>query len=71
LLVEPLGSETIVDLALGPDTLKARVPPTEHFDEQQNVWLTFDLTKLHILDIVTEMRLYSTNSTQLQIISPN
>ena len=58
-VVEPIGSETIVDINLGDHIIKATVPPTQHFEEGQQVWAMLDPTKLHVLDAATEARLYS------------
>jgi multiple sugar transport system ATP-binding protein len=38
-VVEPLGAETIVDLKLGSDLIKATVPPTQKVGERQEVRL--------------------------------
>lgn len=59
-VVEPLGAETIVDLQLGPHMLKAIVPPTQYLIEQQEVWISFNMAKVHILDARTGSRLYTT-----------
>lgn len=59
-VVEPLGAETIVDLKLDPHMLKAIVPPTQRLNERQDVWLTFDLAKIHVIDKTTGVRLYTT-----------
>jgi multiple sugar transport system ATP-binding protein len=64
-VVEPLGSETIVDLMLGQDLIKATIPPTQTVAEGQPVWLTFDPAKLHLFDLTTEVRLYSSSQTDL------
>ncbi len=58
-VVEPLGSETIVDIELGPSIIKAIVPPTQYLNEKQDVWLEFDMNKVHIMDVNTGQRLYT------------
>jgi multiple sugar transport system ATP-binding protein len=69
-VVEPLGSETIVDLKLGLDLIKATVPPTQKVDERQDLFIAFDLTKLHVLDLDTGTRLYSSSQAdEFQITS--
>jgi ABC-type sugar transport system ATPase subunit len=70
-VVEPLGAETIVDIKLGTVICKATVPPTQKLAEQQAVWISFDPAKLHVLDIVTEMRLYSSSQTDLLPVRSN
>ena len=58
-VVEPLGSETIVDIELGPSIIKAVVPPTQYLDEKQDVWLMFNMDKVHIMDVNTGARVYT------------
>lgn len=70
-VVEPLGSETIVDLMLGQDLIKATIPPTQTVAEGQPVWLTFDPAKLHLFDQTTETRLYSSSQTELLQVQSN
>lgn len=73
LVVEPLGSETIVDLQLGTHLIKATEPPTRRLQEEQPVWVTFDTTKLHLFDVASERRLYSSSveGPALKIVDPN
>jgi multiple sugar transport system ATP-binding protein len=59
-VVEPLGSEIIVDLTIGPDLIKAVVPPSQRLGEGQNVWAKFDMQKVHIFDPDSGARLFST-----------
>ncbi len=63
-VLEPLGQETIVDLRLGREIIKARVPPTRRLHEHQTVWITFDPAKLHLFDAVTDTRLYTSTREQ-------
>ncbi len=63
-VLEPLGQETIVDLKLGSEIVKASVPPTQVLRERQSVWMAFDAGKLHLFDAATESRLYSSNRQQ-------
>ncbi len=60
-VVEPLGQETILDLDFGDDIIKATIPPTQFVSENQDVFLTFDVSKLHLFDIVTRKRFYSSD----------
>jgi len=69
-VVEPLGAETIVDLRLGPHMLKAIVPPTQILNEQQEVWISFNMAKLHILDAHTGIRLYTTGEEGALVCTP-
>ena len=63
-VIEPLGAETIVDLRLGPDLIKAVVPPTQRLEERRHVWLTFDPARLHIFDAASGGRLYTTGQAE-------
>jgi multiple sugar transport system ATP-binding protein len=58
-VVEPLGSETIVDIELGPTIIKAVIPPTQYLSEKQDVWLMFNMDKVHIMDVDTGARVYT------------
>jgi multiple sugar transport system ATP-binding protein len=46
-VIEPLGGETIVDLLVGPDIIKAIVPPAQLLSEGQAVWIKFDSDQIH------------------------
>jgi multiple sugar transport system ATP-binding protein len=59
-VVEPLGSEIIVDLTIGPHLIKAVVPPTQRLGEGQSVWAKFDMQKVHVFDPDSGVRLFST-----------
>lgn len=52
--LEPLGHETIFDLKLGEQILKACTHPTETIRFGQKVWMTFDMEKIHVIDKKTE-----------------
>jgi len=68
---EPLGAETIVDVQLGRDIIKVITPPTQHFDEKQDIWVAFDMAKVHVMDAQTGVRIYTTGAPeQLQCILP-
>jgi multiple sugar transport system ATP-binding protein len=49
-VVEPLGGETILEIQLGSDLIKAIVPPIQRFVENQPVWISFNTEKIHLLD---------------------
>ena len=49
-VVEPLGSETLVVLAVSDDRLVARFPPRSGIETGDNVDLTLDPTHLHLFD---------------------
>jgi multiple sugar transport system ATP-binding protein len=69
-VIEPLGAETIVDLQLGPDLIKAEVQPTQRLEERRHVWLTLEASRLHIFDAVTGARLYTTGQAEnLEVLS--
>jgi multiple sugar transport system ATP-binding protein len=59
-VLEPLGGETIVDLLIGPDIIKAVVPPAQHLDEGQAVWIRFDPDRIHFFDAASGVRHYTT-----------
>jgi len=49
-VVEPLGSETILDLKIGEYLIKARIPGTISTSVGGKVWLLFDMDKIHVFD---------------------
>jgi multiple sugar transport system ATP-binding protein len=63
-VVEPLGGETVVDLTIGPDIIKAVVPPAHHFAEGQMVWIRFDPDRIHFFDAESGARLYTTGQAE-------
>lgn len=62
-VIEPLGGETVVDLHLGPHTIKAVTPAEQQWTEGQPVWLRFDPERIHLFDAVTGMRRYTTGQS--------
>jgi ABC-type sugar transport system ATPase subunit len=60
-VVEPLGAETIVDVIVGQDIVKAIIPPAQHLIEGQEIWATFDKTRVHLFDPKTERRIYTSS----------
>jgi multiple sugar transport system ATP-binding protein len=63
-VVEPLGSETIVDVILGPDIIKAIIPPAQHLSEGQEIWAGFDKARVHLFDPKTERRFYTSSAEE-------
>jgi ABC-type sugar transport system ATPase subunit len=59
-VIENLGMETVVDIFLGTDLIKAVVPPTQRLDEGEPAWLQFDLTRIHFFDPDSGNRLHTT-----------
>ena len=53
-VVEPLGSETIVNVKIDDKMVKVKVPRELHMEPGSNVWLRFDINKIHIFDAKTE-----------------
>ncbi|GBC75149.1 Trehalose import ATP-binding protein SugC [archaeon HR06] len=49
-VTEPLGAETIVDVKVGDNIVRVRVPYTVYHQIGEKVWLTFDRQKIHIFD---------------------
>jgi len=59
-VLEPLGMETVVDLHLGQDLIKAIVPPTQRLTEGEPVWLQFEPTRIHFFDMESGSRIFTT-----------
>jgi multiple sugar transport system ATP-binding protein len=55
--VEPLGDETLIDLRLGDDQIRARLGPTSTFRPGDIVSITLDPNKLHVFDSQSEQAL--------------
>jgi multiple sugar transport system ATP-binding protein len=55
--IEPLGSETILDLKVGDDIVKAVVPPTFTSRIGDNVWVAIDMNRIHLFDKQSELTL--------------
>ncbi len=53
-VVEPLGSEVLLDIMVGPNPLVARVPPSSTAKVQEKVQLFVDQGKIHLFDPSTE-----------------
>jgi ABC-type sugar transport system ATPase subunit len=53
-VIEPTKPEMIVDLKLGEKILKALVPSTESYSLDEEVWLSFDRDKIHVIDKKTQ-----------------
>ncbi|MEM2902254.1 MAG: ABC transporter ATP-binding protein [Candidatus Bathyarchaeia archaeon] len=53
-VIEPTKPEMIVDLKLGEKILKALAPSTESYSLDEEVWLSFDRDKIHIIDKKTQ-----------------
>jgi multiple sugar transport system ATP-binding protein len=68
-VVEPLGAETIVDVIVGNDIIKAIVPPGQHVEEGQRVWIAFDENRVHLFDPSTEARFYTSSETEPMLVS--
>lgn len=60
-VIEPLGAEIIVDLRLGADVVRAIAPPTRRFRDGQAVWVRFDGARIHLFDLTSGQRIYSSN----------
>jgi multiple sugar transport system ATP-binding protein len=52
--VEPLGTETIVDLTVGGQIVKSVCPPTFKASLGEKVWAKIDIAKIHVYDRKTE-----------------
>jgi multiple sugar transport system ATP-binding protein len=63
-VVEPLGSETIVDVIVGDEIIKAITPPAQHLSEGQEIWVRFDRARVHLFDPKTERRFYTSSEEE-------
>ncbi len=54
---EPLGSETILDLKVGDDIVKAVVPPTFTSRTGETVYVAIDMDRIHVFDKQSELTL--------------
>jgi multiple sugar transport system ATP-binding protein len=63
-VVEPLGSETIVDVIVGQDIIKAIIPPMQHLAEGQEIWARFDETRVHLFEPRSERRFYTSSAEE-------
>ena len=55
--VEPTGDITFVHAKIGQDMMVLSIPPDEHVDADQDIWLDFDQQNMHIFDGQTEQAL--------------
>lgn len=53
-IIEPLGSETMVDIKVGDEIIKARVPCDFVVGLSDTVWMSINTEKMHIFDKKTE-----------------
>ena len=59
-VTEPLGNETIVDLILGEDVIKAIAAPDFTANVNQKVWIRVDHTRMHLFNYKTQDCIYNT-----------
>ena len=57
-VVEPQGANLVIDLKIGDQIIKAITPLTLDAKLGQQVWVGFDLKKIHIFDGKTEKTIY-------------
>jgi multiple sugar transport system ATP-binding protein len=62
-VTEPLGGETVVDLHLGGQVVKALTPPMSSPRPGSNVRVTFDPARLHVFDAASGSALLSAGGT--------
>ncbi len=53
-IIELIGDQIIVDLAVGKETVRAMAPRTAKYDYGEKLWLKFDINRIHIFDKKTE-----------------
>ena len=51
---EPMGVDTILDIKIGDNLIKAKVPLTAEYNPSQKVWFSFLKDKMHVIDKKTE-----------------
>ncbi len=51
---EPMGSETLLYLSTSATSFVARVPPTDRYEPEQMISVSFDTNKAHLFDGLTE-----------------
>ena len=56
-VVEPLGSEVIVELGVGDQTFVARLDPKTAARPMQDIAVYFDMDRFHLFDAETGMNL--------------
>lgn len=61
--MEPLGAETIVDIRIGSNIIKAIAPPNFRANRNQRIWLRFNTGKIHIFDKENGKALFSFSSS--------
>ncbi|MEM2902677.1 MAG: ABC transporter ATP-binding protein [Candidatus Bathyarchaeia archaeon] len=49
-VLELLGDQMIVDLAVGKETVRAMAPRTAKLDYGEKLWLKFDMERIHLFD---------------------
>jgi len=52
---EPMGAETYLHLDTGATSFIARVRPTERFEINRRIKVTFDVAQAHLFDATTEL----------------
>jgi len=53
-VLEPLGSEIVLDLKVGENLIKVKTPPDFRVNTGDRVWLSFDTNRIHAFDKKTE-----------------
>jgi multiple sugar transport system ATP-binding protein len=54
-VVEPLGSEILLDIKVGPAAMVARVDPTVRVKVHESIRLALEPERLHFFDLKTEL----------------
>jgi len=58
-VTELMGNETFVFLTVGQNRLIARAPADFRADQEEKVWLSFMMDKVHLFDADSELRIDS------------
>jgi len=53
-VLEPLGTETIVNAKVGEVIVKIKAGSEAYYEPKTKIWLKFDINKIHLFDVKTE-----------------
>ncbi|MEM4245714.1 MAG: TOBE domain-containing protein [Candidatus Bathyarchaeia archaeon] len=52
--MEPMGADTVMNLKVGDDIIKTKIPATLKFDIDQRLYISFNEEAIHLFDTKTE-----------------
>jgi len=53
-VIEPLGSEIVLDLKVGENLIKVKTSPDFRANTGDKCWLSFDINRVHVFNKKTE-----------------